>query len=243
MVRICWFIVALTFADACACRATLIADWNFNYSSGSQAAMPMAASHGAGSLDLPRLSSGSDASIGSSGTAVNKFTGDVAGSDFYIQGGTKNDSGYPENGKSVVFSVSMSGYQKLLVTYATFGTSSGFSEQDWSYSTDNGASYTLFKTFGGSSEMAIPAAYAIETVDFSSVTALDNSSSVLFELTLNGATGANGSDHFDNIQFNAGAIAPVPEPAAAGAIAGVGLLALCALRIWRQRSCGEKLKS
>lgn len=243
MIRKCWFIVALTFAGACMCRATMIADWNFNYSSGGQATTAMAASHGTGSLDLSRLSSGSDASIGSSGTAVNEYTGDAAGRDFYIQGGTKSDSAYPENGKSVVFSVSMSGYQKLKVTYATFGTSSGFSEQDWSYSTDNGASYTLFNTFDESSGTAIPTAYAIETVDFSSVTTFNNYSSVLFELTLNGATGASGSDHFDNIQFNADAVSAVPELAASGAMSGAGLLALCGWRIWRQCRCGEKLKS
>jgi hypothetical protein len=40
-----------------------------------------------------------------------------------------------------------------------------------------------------------------------------------------------------------GTVTAVPEPAASGAIAGAGLLALCSLRIWRQRRCGEKLKS
>jgi hypothetical protein len=40
-----------------------------------------------------------------------------------------------------------------------------------------------------------------------------------------------------------GTISAVPEPAEWGAISALGLMGICGLREWRQRRCGEKLKS
>ncbi len=216
-------------------RADLVADWNFNQTPAAPSPTPIAASGGAeagtASLDLSHLASSADATIGSSssGTSVNRITGDATGESLFIVGGTGN----VENGKSVIFSLDMSGYKNLVLTYATDRSSYGFNEQDWSYSTDGGV------TFNSSSAItSISGGFATATVDFSS--AIDNDSSILIELILKGATSSTGSDHFDNIQFNADAcIAPIPEPAGWGLISAFGLLGICGAGIWRGQSAAS----
>ena len=233
MIRKCWFILVLIFAGACACRAALIAGWDFNtQTSGTTAPTPISTDHGSGSLNLSQLANSSDAAIGSGGTSVNEFGTDLAGNDLIVTAGT----GTRENGKSIIYSLSTSGYENIILTYATTASGTGFNSQQWSYSTD-GTDYTPFTTITGMG--ATYSATGVETVDFSSATAVNNDATVYFELTLSGASNGGGTDHFDNFQFNA---TPIPEPTEWGTIAGAGLLAVCGLRVWRQSRCVEKLK-
>jgi len=204
-------------------KASLLAGWSFNTQTASSTApTTMSPEHGSGSLGLSPLASSADANIGgnSSGTSINEFNGDTTGKDFYVQGGTSEI----ENGRSILFSLSTSGYLNVVLSYATYGTSSGFNSQQWSYSTD-GTHYTAL-----GSAITVPSSYTAESVDFSSVSTLNNDSMVYFELTLNGATGSTGADHFDNFQFNA---TPVPE-SNWGAWSGAGLLLICVAQEWRQ---------
>jgi|GEM_PF-965190 len=220
---------SLILSCASVCRGALIAGWNFNNQATGTAPTSISADHGSGSLDLSGLSSSADAKIDGTSSGLNSGS-DVAGNALALKGGTSEI----ENGKSIIFSLSMSGYKKLVLTYATVGTSTGFTVQNWNYSADGGANYISFAS------ISVPTSYTTETVDFSSVSDLNNDSSILFELTVSGATGSTGSDHSDNIQFNADA---VPEPPEWGAISALGLMGICGLREWRQRRCGEKLKS
>ena len=67
----------------------------------------------------------------------------------------------------------------------------------------------------------------------------DNTSSSLSELKfVFENTAATGIIAMDNFSIQA-----VPEPAGWGAISALGLMGICGLREWRQRRCGEKLKS
>lgn len=216
---ICVFVTA----GACAGQAALIAGWNFNSQATGTAPTTISADHGAGSLDLSQLANATDANIGSGGTTVNIVSGDLAGNDFFVRAG----SSQRENGQSIFFSLSTTGYKDIVLTYATDGTSTGFTSQQWSYSTD-GVNYISFD-----SAIVVPSSFTAEEVNFSSVTSLNNASNIYFELTLGGATGSTGSDHFDNFQFNADV---VPEPAAWGVASGALLLVLCGFDLLRQRA-------
>lgn len=101
------------------------------------------------------------------------------------------------NGFSVVFKLPTTGYQDLILTYATRGTASGYTTHDWSYSTD-GITFTPHSTIGGRNATA----FSNQTVDFSAISALDNLANVYIKLVVNGATAASGNNRFDNINFS-----------------------------------------
>lgn len=107
-----------------------------------------------------------------------------------------NPLGY--NGLSIVFKLSTIGYSDLILNYATRGTATGFSTHNWSYST-NGTTFTPFSTITGRTSTS----YSNQTVDFSSITALNNATDVYIRLTVSGAstTTASGNNRLDNINF------------------------------------------
>lgn len=220
--------VGLIVSLADAGKAALIAYWDFNNQGYGSAPASMAASGGAqagtASIDSSKFSANSNDNIDVSSTTKNEIAEDSAGWALALKGGTSED----ENGKSIIFSLSMTGDQNLVLTYATERSSTGFTGQNWSYSDDGGATFVSFNS------ISVPSSYAIETVNFSTVSKINNCSSVLFELTLSGATGSTGSDHFDNIQFNADPITAIPEPAESGTISALGLLGICVWHEWRQ---------
>jgi hypothetical protein len=113
------------------------------------------------------------------------------------------------NGFNAVFKFDLTGYGSLSLTYAGQKTGTGFSSEQWAYSTD-GINFTNWD-----SAITLPAAFAVQTL--STITAVDNASTVYVRLTVTGASSGSGNNRLDNIQFNAD---PVPEP---GTVALVGL--------------------
>ncbi|HKX85690.1 MAG TPA: choice-of-anchor D domain-containing protein, partial [Flavobacterium sp.] len=110
------------------------------------------------------------------------------------------------NGFSIVFKMPTTGYQDLILTYDTRGTAAGYTTHDWAYSTD-GSSFTNFSTIGGRNTTT----FSTQTVDFSSVSALDNIAFVYVRLTVTGATVSGGNNRFDNVKFSATLLPTSPE--------------------------------
>ncbi|MBC8884203.1 hypothetical protein H9X57_15125 [Flavobacterium piscinae] len=76
------------------------------------------------------------------GTTINDPRGTtVAGSSYSLVGGTGNSA----NGKSIVLKFSMTGFENPVLSFATRGTSTGFNNHQWAWSTDN-LTYTNFGT-------------------------------------------------------------------------------------------------
>ena len=210
-------------------QASLIAYWNFNTSA---TAVSGGAESGTASLDT---SGAALADITGAGTTQNRVGSDTGSTPLRITpGGTTAG----ENGQYITFSLSMSGYQDLVLSYATTRTSTGFTDEIWSYSTDD-STFAEFATINGASSIPLASnptssSYAVNTVDFSTASSPNNDSTIWIRLTLNNASGTTGADRFDNIQFNADAfVAPVPEPAECGLISTLALLGICGVSIWR----------
>ena len=101
-------------------------------------------------------------------------------------------------------------------------TASGFSTQQWDYSTD-GTTWSSAATITG-----IGASFAGGTTNVASTlgvaSGLNNAANAYMRVTFTGATSTTGNNRVDNFQFNADAI---PAP---GAVALIGLAGLVASR-------------
>jgi hypothetical protein len=106
---------------------------------------------------------------------------------------------------------------------ATRGTATGFNSGLWSWSTD-GTNFTQF----GASTASVSTTFAVATVDFSAVTALNNAPNAFFRYTLSGGTTAAGNNRIDNFQINASAISAVPEPTSMALLTVAGCTGLIA---------------
>jgi hypothetical protein len=225
--------LALAVALACAAPAgaDLIAYWNFNASTPNSSSgqlgvlESLAPDAGSGTLTfssgitLNTVSDGTaDGNAGTfAGTTLNAIGGDASGGALTITGGIGGGGDVISNGQSFTFGIDMTGYQDLVVTFATRGTATGFNNNQLSWSTD-GVTFTDF----GSAWDGRPTSFFLVTRDLSSVDALDNASTVFIRITLDGATSAAGNNRFDNVQFNATLI---PAPGAAALLGLGGLIA------------------
>ncbi len=108
-----------------------------------------------------------------------------------LLGGTGNSA----NGKFIVFTLDMTGKTGLTVSYATQGTTTGFANQNWSYSTD-GTNWTAADSF-----TSIPTSFGTKTL--TTISAVDNISTVFLRMSGGNATAASGNNRLDNFQFNA----------------------------------------
>ena len=149
------------------------------------------------------------------GSTLNTFAGGEA-----VAGTALALANSSANGKSLIFSFNTLGYEDLILSFATRGTSTGFNTHAWSWSTD-GINYT--PVAGNTAVTATT--FEVKTLDLSAVAGLDNASAAYLMLTLSGASSATGNNRLDNIQLNASPIA-VPEPSAMAIVGGFGLLGL-----------------
>lgn len=148
------------------------------------------------------------------GTTVNAVSGDPAGQSLTLQNGTSGIN----NGRSIQFGVSTIDFASIMLSYATQRSSTGFTTQALSYST-NGADFTNF-----GSNTSIPTSFGLASFDLSSVAAVENQASVTFRLTFTGGstTSATGNNRLDNIQLNATAVPEASATLVAAALFGFG---------------------
>ena len=143
-----------------------------------------------------------------------------------IQGGAASVPAgtFNANGKAMVFKFSMSGLSNLAVSYAVQRTSSGFTTQQWDYSTD-GTTWSSAATITGIQASFAAGATPANVVSTVSVASgLNNAATAYMRVTFTGATSATGNNRVDNFQFNAAAI---PAP---GAVALIGLAGMVGSR-------------
>jgi hypothetical protein len=102
---------------------------------------------------------------------------------------------------SIVFKISTGPFSNIQLSYDhRVAAAGGYATETWSYST-NGSNFTDMTPIEGGTTT-----YATETVDFSSISALNGVSSVWFKLTVSGATVSNAATIIDNVVFSGSAL-------------------------------------
>jgi hypothetical protein len=202
--------------------AALVAYWNFN-------GLVIATAGAPGTGTVP---TSIDADLGSGtvglstwGGTVDDFTGstlnviapDASGASLSLVASGPTGGPYPGNDTFITISFSMAGFEDPVVTFDTRGTSTGFDNSLWSWST-NGVDFT---PVAGVSTATRTTSFATAMVDLSDVDELDGAPTVVLRYALSGATSGSGNNRIDNLQVNA-----IPEPSVAllGALGALGLL-------------------
>ncbi len=200
---------AAVFACATPASGALIAAWNFNTYDGN--AHSIAADWGVGTLTIDAAwPSGNLSAV--TGTALNAFGGDSAGTALRL-------SSSNNNGLSIEFAINTVGLEDLVLTFATAGNNPGFDLNQLAYSTNGGSTFT---DFGGTYDPTT--GFTVLTFDFSGIAALENNSQAVIRIKLDGANNNGGRNEIDNVQVNATVI---PAP---GTIALLSAAALIGFR-------------
>jgi len=249
MIKSSLFAVGLASIVASVASADMIAQWDFQTTTNGGTAVAGApltpklfvANFGTGSLYLDGSNGSSnffEPATGTTNTEINAFGGTalnatgsmstvttspaalaIVGGAASVPAGT-----FGANGKAMVFKFSMSGLSNLAVSYAVQRTASGFTTQQWDYSSD-GTTWSSAATITGiQASFAAGATPANVVTSLGVASGLDNAATAYMRVTFTGATSSTGNNRVDNFQFNATAI---PAP---GAIALIGLAGLIARR-------------
>ena len=170
------------------------------------------------------------------GSTINAGTGysttTTGASALNIINATNSAGNSTSNNKRIVFALSMTNYQNLIITFASYRNGTGgFNNNTFSYSTDG----TTFTSAGITIAQTTSATYELETADFSAFTALNNAPTVYIGYTFSYVNTSNGSgNRIDNFQLNATA---VPEPSTyVGGCLALACLGLKTLRRRRQQA-------
>lgn len=179
--------------------ADTVAYWNFNSLSIATASTPgnggvptsIVANQGTGTLSLTGYGGTVDDFAGST---VNVIAPDASGASLSVVAGGAT---FPGNGTYIELQLNLADFADPIVTYATQKTSTGYNSGAWSYSVGGG-------TFTNITPAVVPpAAYALATVDLSSINAVDGQANVRLRCTFTGASTAAGNNRIDNLQINA----------------------------------------
>jgi hypothetical protein len=145
-----------------------------------------------------------------------------------VAGGSFSFIGDTSNGSQSIFSVPTTNYEDINVSWSQRGTGTGFNSRVFEYSSDGGANWTDIGAFNhtdatAASAGALGSTFKTVSLDFSSVSALEDNPNVMFRITYNGASSGSGNNRWDNFYVQ-GTFVPEPTSAVLMCLAGFGIL-------------------
>lgn len=184
--------------------ADTVAYWNFN----SLSPFTSAVTPGTGGMPTsftPDIGAGTLSLTGYGGTVAG-FAGDgtnaqggaAAGASLSLVAGGSS-APFPGNGTYVELQLNLADYSNPIVTFATRGTSTGYSTGSWSYSVGGGA----FTPVPGVNTARTATTYALATVDLTAFDSVDGQSNVRLRYTVSGAGSSSGNNRVDNLLVSA----------------------------------------
>ncbi len=100
------------------------------------------------------------------------------------------------NNQSLILNAPTTNYENISFTYATRGTSTGFTTHTIDYTTD-GTNYTNSTTITGRNATT----FSLQTINFSTITAANNNANFKIRITISGGTNTAGNNRFDNFRI------------------------------------------
>ncbi len=104
------------------------------------------------------------------------------------------------NGKSMVVMFPTKGWKEILMTFANTRSATGFETHKWEWSLDgeNYDSLAVGNTMADYGQVLAKDFYMMRELDLRKITAINNQDSVFLRITVDDASGATGSNTFDN---------------------------------------------
>ncbi|MEZ4853557.1 T9SS sorting signal type C domain-containing protein [Flavobacterium sp.] len=102
------------------------------------------------------------------------------------------------NGNAIIITFSTLGLYNPIISFATRGTSTGFSTHIWEWSTDG----STFTTISVANTAVNSSTWSVKTIDLTDINAVDNQTNVYIRLTVSGASSSSGNNRLDNIVVN-----------------------------------------
>ena len=124
----------------------------------------------------------------------------------------------PSDTRSLLVSFPTTGYENVMVKFATTRTSAGATEQNYAYSLDGGITF-ITTDLPVTTYSPSPTAYELVTLDFSNVPGVDDAANIVVRINFGGtaAAGESGNNRFDNLTVTGtpleGTVDPEPTPA------------------------------
>jgi len=188
---------------------SLVHYWNFNSLPSGTITSPISA-------DVSAIT-GALTSIAYTGTGtgyLDNVEGDVLNSQNGAPAGLGLRPRNPSDTRSLLVSFPTTGYENLMVKFATTRTTQGATEQNYAYSLDGGVTFITtdlpVTTYSPSAT-----AYELVTLDFSNVPGVDDAANIVVRINFGGTTaaGTSGNNRFDNLTVTGTPLdGTVPEP-------------------------------